>query len=44
VRICLYPHLDGFPNAAEMMKAMGMPPKALRNVLAGGAKGYYDRS
>jgi predicted TIM-barrel fold metal-dependent hydrolase len=37
-----YPHLDGFPNAANMIKAMGMPPKTLSNVLAGGAKRYYN--
>ncbi|MEA2680910.1 MAG: hypothetical protein QOK03_2632, partial [Candidatus Binataceae bacterium] len=39
-----YPHLDGFPNAANMIKAMGMPPRTLSNVLAGGAKRYYNLS
>jgi predicted TIM-barrel fold metal-dependent hydrolase len=36
-----YPHLDGFWNAPGMIKAMGMPPQTLANVLAGGAKRYY---
>ena len=37
-----YPHLDGFPGAPNMIKAMGMAPKTLSNVLAGGAKRYYN--
>jgi uncharacterized protein len=36
-----YPHLDGFWNAPGMIRAMGMPPQTLANVLAGGAKRYY---
>jgi len=37
-----YPHLDGFPNAPQMIKAMGMPDKTLWNVMAGGAMRYYN--
>ncbi len=37
-----YPHADGFPDAADMIKRMGLPPKTLANVLAGGAKRYYN--
>jgi uncharacterized protein len=37
-----YPHLDGFPNAPQMIKAMGMPEKTLWNVMAGGAMRYYN--
>jgi predicted TIM-barrel fold metal-dependent hydrolase len=37
-----YPHADGFPDAANMIKRMGMPPETLANVLAGGAKRYYN--
>ncbi len=37
-----YPHTDGFPDAANMIKRMGLPPKTLANVLAGGAKRYYN--
>src|SRR5215469_6855376 len=36
-----YPHLDGFPGAANMIKAMGLPPQTLADVLAGGAKRFY---
>jgi hypothetical protein len=36
-----YPHLDGFPDAPKMIKAMGMPAATEANVLAGGAKRYY---
>ncbi len=36
-----YPHLDGFTDAPKMIKAMGLPPQTLANVLAGGAKRYY---
>ncbi|HEV8711628.1 MAG TPA: amidohydrolase family protein [Candidatus Binatia bacterium] len=36
-----YPHLDGFIGAPQMIKAMGLPPQTLANVLAGGAKRYY---
>jgi uncharacterized protein len=36
-----YPHLDGFPGAARMIQAMGMPPHTLASILAGGAKRYY---
>ena len=36
-----YPHLDGFPDAPNMIKPMGMPPQTLANILAGGAKRYY---
>jgi len=37
-----YPHTDGFPDAPNMIKRMGLPPKTLANVLAGGAKRYYN--
>ncbi len=37
-----YPHADGFPDAANMIKRMGLSPKTLANVLAGGAKRYYN--
>ena len=37
-----YPHADGFPDAANMIKRMGLPPRTLANVLAGGAKRYYN--
>jgi predicted TIM-barrel fold metal-dependent hydrolase len=37
-----YPHADGFPDAPNMIKRMGLPPKTLANVLAGGAKCYYN--
>jgi uncharacterized protein len=37
-----YPHLDGFPNAPQMIKAMGMPEKTLWNIMAGGAMRYYN--
>jgi predicted TIM-barrel fold metal-dependent hydrolase len=37
-----YPHADGFPDAANMIKRMGLPPDTLANVLAGGAKRYYN--
>ena len=37
-----YPHLDGFPDAPKMIQAMGMPAKTLANVMAGGAKRYYN--
>jgi predicted TIM-barrel fold metal-dependent hydrolase len=37
-----YPHLDGFPDAPNMIKRLGLPPKTLANVLAGGAKRYYN--
>ncbi len=37
-----YPHLDGFPDAPRMIKAMGLDPTTLGKVLAGGAKRYYD--
>jgi predicted TIM-barrel fold metal-dependent hydrolase len=36
-----YPHLDGFPGAPNMIKAMGLPPKTLSNVLAAGARRFY---
>lgn len=36
-----YPHADGFPDAPNMIKRMGLPPHTLANVLAGGAKRYY---
>jgi predicted TIM-barrel fold metal-dependent hydrolase len=36
-----YPHADGFPDAANMIKRMGLPPQTLANVLAEGAKRYY---
>ncbi len=36
-----YPHADGFPDAANLIKRMGLPPQTLANVLAGGAKRYY---
>jgi hypothetical protein len=36
-----YPHADGFPDAPNMIKRMGLPPHSLANVLAGGAKRYY---
>jgi predicted TIM-barrel fold metal-dependent hydrolase len=37
-----YPHLDGFWDAPGMIKRLGLPPKTLANVLAGGAKRYYN--
>jgi uncharacterized protein len=37
-----YPHADGFPDAPNLIKRMGLPPKTLANVLAGGAKRYYN--
>jgi predicted TIM-barrel fold metal-dependent hydrolase len=37
-----YPHADGFPDAANMIKRMGLQPQTLTNVLAGGAKRYYN--
>jgi predicted TIM-barrel fold metal-dependent hydrolase len=36
-----YPHLDGFTDAPNMIKAMGLPSQTLAKVLAGGAKRYY---
>ena len=39
-----YPHQDGFPDAANMIKRMGLKPDTLRKVLAEGAKRYYDLS
>ncbi len=36
-----YPHLDGFPGAPNMIKAMGLPPRTLANVLAAGARRFY---
>jgi hypothetical protein len=32
----------GFTDAPKMIKAMGMPPHTLANVLAGGAKRFYS--
>ncbi|MGH7840150.1 MAG: amidohydrolase family protein [Candidatus Binataceae bacterium] len=37
-----YPHADGFPDAPNMIKRMGLAPDTLANVLAGGAKRYYN--
>jgi len=37
-----YPHLDGFWDAPGMTRRMGLPPKTLADVLAGGAKRYYN--
>jgi predicted TIM-barrel fold metal-dependent hydrolase len=37
-----YPHADGFPDAPNMIRGMGLPPQTLANVLAGGAKRYYN--
>jgi predicted TIM-barrel fold metal-dependent hydrolase len=37
-----YPHLDGFWDAPGMIRRMGLPPKTLADVLAGGAKRYYN--
>jgi predicted TIM-barrel fold metal-dependent hydrolase len=37
-----YPHADGFPDAPNMIKRMGLPPTTLKNVLAVGAKRYYN--
>jgi len=37
-----YPHLDGFWDAPGMIKRMGLAPQTLKNVLAGGAKRYYN--
>lgn len=37
-----YPHLDGFWNAPNMIKKMGLPEETLRNVLCGGAKRLYN--
>lgn len=39
-----YPHLDGFTDAPQMIKEMGLPQQTLENVLAGGAKRYYGLS
>lgn len=36
-----YPHADGFPDAPNMIKRMGLPPQTLANVLASGARRYY---
>ena len=36
-----YPHPDGFPGAPNMIKAMGLPPRTLANVLAAGARRFY---
>jgi predicted TIM-barrel fold metal-dependent hydrolase len=37
-----YPHQDGFPDAANMIKKLGLPPDALAKVLATGARRYYN--
>jgi predicted TIM-barrel fold metal-dependent hydrolase len=37
-----YPHQDGFPDAANMIKRLGLAPETLRKVLAEGAKRYYN--
>lgn len=37
-----YPHLDGFWNAPNMIKKMGMPDATLKNILAQGAKNLYN--
>ena len=37
-----YPHFDGFPDAPNIIKRMGLPPQTLSNILAGGAKRYYN--
>jgi len=37
-----YPHADGFPDAPKMIKRMGLPLGTLANILAGGAKRYYN--
>jgi len=37
-----YPHLDGFEDAPGMIKRMGLAPQTLKNVLATGAKRYYN--
>jgi uncharacterized protein len=37
-----YPHADGFWNAPAMIKHMGLQPQTLANVLAGGAKRFYN--
>ena len=36
-----YPHPDGFPDAPNMIKGMGLPPETLANVLAAGARRFY---
>jgi uncharacterized protein len=36
-----YPHGDGFPDAANMIKRLGLKPDTLANVLAVGAKRFY---
>ena len=36
-----YPHFDGFTGAPDMIKAMGLPPVTLAQVLASGAMRYY---
>jgi uncharacterized protein len=36
-----YPHADGFWGSVQMIRDMGLPPQAERNVLSGGAKRYY---
>jgi uncharacterized protein len=38
-----YPHLDGFPDAPNLIKQMGLAPQTLKHVLATGAKRYYNR-
>jgi predicted TIM-barrel fold metal-dependent hydrolase len=37
-----YPHQDGFPDAANMIKKLGLPPQTLSTVLATGARRYYN--
>ena len=37
-----YPHLDGVPGAPNMIKAMGLAPQTLKDVLAGGARRFYN--
>src|SRR5207245_2146272 len=36
-----YPHADGFPDAPNMIRAMGLNPKLLAKIMAGGARRYY---
>jgi uncharacterized protein len=36
-----YPHSDGFPNAPNLIRKLGLPPKIEAGVLGGGAKRFY---
>ena len=36
-----YPHADGFPDAPNLIRAMGLEPELLAKIMAGGARRYY---